>query len=301
MADGLNAASMRIFVYILISCLVVPCAWGLCEHGTYKHDGLDCCKCDAGQTVKEHCTVGNTYGKCVHCQSETYKSVPGPSPCQLCTSCTHINAHQEEDTPCTVIKDRTCRCKEGYYCLSTTRACTVCLPCTNCDDGVKVACTQHSDTVCSLKDGSSVGIIVGVVMSLFVLTFFGIGIFFGWRKCRGRSNQEGIPEEEPMNPIPDDIDLQRLVPDLVSVIGWKDMHVIALSSGVQQNDIDNCQLGFPSDVNEQTMALLHIFIERHGRESGKILRCILLKRGLRSKAQQVESILLQDGRDNSPV
>lgn len=300
MADALNAAPMRIFVYILISCLVVPCAWGQCEHGTYKHDGLDCCKCGPGQDVKEHCTVSDTPGKCVHCGSGTYKSVPGQTPCKRCTSCTHPNANLEEDTPCTIIKDRKCRCKDGYYCPSTTAACTVCNPCTNCDDGVKVACTKHSDTVCSSKGDSSVGPNVGVAAAItvpIVVGFgIGIGIFILWRKRRGRSNQEGKPEEEPMNPIPDDVNLQKHVPELVKVIGWRDMHVIALSGGVQQNDIDNCQLDHRGDVNEQTMALLVTYIERQGRGSGKKLRDSLLKSGKKGKAQQVESILLQDSR-----
>lgn len=98
-----------------------------------------------------------------------------------------------------------------------------------------------------------------------------------------------------------DVNLQKHVPELVKVIGWKDMHVIALSGGVQQNDIDNCQLDHRNDVNEQTMALLVTYIERQGRGSGKKLRDSLLKNGKKSKAQQVESILLQDSRDNSPV
>lgn len=98
-----------------------------------------------------------------------------------------------------------------------------------------------------------------------------------------------------------DVDVQRHVPDLVTVIGWKDMYVIALSGGVQQNDIDNCQLNFPGDGHAQTIALLSAYIERHGRGSGKKLRDSLLERGKRSKAQQVERILLQEGRDNSPA
>lgn len=98
-----------------------------------------------------------------------------------------------------------------------------------------------------------------------------------------------------------DIDLQRHMPDLVNVIGWKDMRMIALSGGIQKTEIDNCQLSHQTDVNEQTMALLDIYIERQGRGAGQKLRDSLLKRGKKNKAQEVEHILLQDGRNHCSV
>lgn len=91
------------------------------------------------------------------------------------------------------------------------------------------------------------------------------------------------------------------MPALVKVIGWTDMHTIALRSGIQKTDIENCQLEHPSDFNEKTIALLNIWIEKQGMGAGNKLRQILFDMEKTRKAQQVERILLQDGSNNSPV
>lgn len=98
-----------------------------------------------------------------------------------------------------------------------------------------------------------------------------------------------------------DLDLQRHVPDLARVIGWKDMHMIALTGGVHKNDIENCQMDHTDDFDGRTVALLFTYIERQGRGSGKKLRDSLLIRGKKNKAQQVESILLEEGGNNCSV
>lgn len=95
-----------------------------------------------------------------------------------------------------------------------------------------------------------------------------------------------------------DIDLHRHVWALAEAIGWKDMHKVAMSSGIPITTIDNCES--ITDLEERTIELLKIYSERHGRGWGEKLKESLYEHKRTSKAQKVQSILLQDDRDNLP-
>lgn len=89
-----------------------------------------------------------------------------------------------------------------------------------------------------------------------------------------------------------DIDSRRHVPSLANAIGWKDMRRVAMSCDVPITEIENCEEQYPSDVDERTMRLLNIYIERSGRGWGEKLRSGLIQDNKKNKAQQVERILL---------
>lgn len=98
-----------------------------------------------------------------------------------------------------------------------------------------------------------------------------------------------------------DIDHQHHVPALAEVIGWKCMCTVARSGGVTKIAIDNCKESHKGDVNQQTIDLLDIYMEKHGRGWESKLRDGLLQHGNKRKAQQVESILLNEDGNNLPA
>lgn len=91
-----------------------------------------------------------------------------------------------------------------------------------------------------------------------------------------------------------DIDPERHVPDLAKVIGWRDMRIVAMSSGISKIEIENCEQVHHVDLNERTIALLNIYVEKLGRGWGEKLRTSLLRQQKKNKAEQVERILLQE-------
>lgn len=88
-----------------------------------------------------------------------------------------------------------------------------------------------------------------------------------------------------------DVDLQRHLPDIADVIGWKDMQEIAMRSCIPSATIDSFKLSHPSDSQEQTLQLLRSWTERQGEGAGKKLFEILQNSGKRLKAKKVREIL----------
>lgn len=87
------------------------------------------------------------------------------------------------------------------------------------------------------------------------------------------------------------MDLQRHLPDIADVIGWKDMQEIAMRSSMPSATIDSFRLNHPGDSQEQTLQLLSSWAERQGREAGKKLIEILQNSGKKRKAEKVREIL----------
>lgn len=98
-----------------------------------------------------------------------------------------------------------------------------------------------------------------------------------------------------------EIDLEPYFPDLVKVIGWKDMRDIALRSSILETCVESCQLNHPGDADEQTLELLRIWNEKQGRGAGNKLKQILQNIDKKLKAQKVTDILLRGARNKSPV
>lgn len=92
-------------------------------------------------------------------------------------------------------------------------------------------------------------------------------------------------------PLFSDVDLQRHLPDITEVIGWKDMQEIAMRSGMPNATIESFRLNHPGDSQEQTLQLLRSWAEMQGRGAGKNLIEILQNTGKRLKAEQVRAIL----------
>ncbi|KAM9344910.1 tumor necrosis factor receptor superfamily member 6 [Symphorus nematophorus] len=265
-----------------------------CADGTYDHDGRKCCQCRVGSRLVKHCTTNLQYGECEDCESGWYTSSPNSQmSCEPCTSCSHPNENLEEDEPCTPGRDRKCRCKKDHYCFSQPDICRLCHPCKNCgDEGIKVPCSGTNNTVCNEIEGENVGRTVGIVAGLLTtIVLAGVGVFI-WRRRRAKKEQDlrnGHPADEEAF-ILKDVDLKRLLPDIADVIGWKDMHRIAIRSGMLTTTIDNCQTDHPNDSEQRTLQLLNIWVERQGRKAAENLIRMLHDTNKNSKAEEVEKI-----------
>lgn len=93
------------------------------------------------------------------------------------------------------------------------------------------------------------------------------------------------------------MDVQRHVPAIAEVIGWKHMRDIALHRNIPLPIIDNVRLNNPNDTQEQTIQLLLLWVERQGREAGVNLVTDLENNGKKREAEKVTEIL---SRGNEP-
>ncbi|XP_016091954.1 tumor necrosis factor receptor superfamily member 6-like isoform X2 [Sinocyclocheilus grahami] len=120
---------------------------GVCENGTYQHEGRSCCFCQTGHRFLSHCTDKHDT-KCEWCGHGTYIDHPNNDdkcqPCQICDS----NANMDTMLNCSSSSNTVCRCKDNYYC-DKGDLCKACYPCDTCEKhGVKEKCTETTNTVC---------------------------------------------------------------------------------------------------------------------------------------------------------
>ncbi|XP_028281528.1 tumor necrosis factor receptor superfamily member 6B [Parambassis ranga] len=116
---------------------------------TYQHQDqftgriLTCVKCPPGSHMVAHCTA-STPTQCAPCKDDHFTELWNYLPrCLYCNNfCT---ANQEVETQCTPLKNRVCRCKEGFY-----RADGFCVRHSECSpgSGVQTKGTPQTNTVC---------------------------------------------------------------------------------------------------------------------------------------------------------
>ncbi|KAF1375646.1 hypothetical protein PFLUV_G00222350 [Perca fluviatilis] len=279
-----------------------------CIDGSYDHEGRTCCLCGAGLHLEEHCTANLQIGKCKTCPKETYSSHPNyQESCEPCTSCSQPNANLEVDEPCTPARNARCRCKKNHYCSSNIKPCIICNPCKVCDDGIKVACTANSDTVCNEKneEDNKVGIIIGIIVSMLVIGL-AVGLACLWKRRRDRKRRHPVeltdfngPEEQSQFLRAPVVDLQPHLPDIAEVIGWRDMEGVAMRSTIPNAAIEACQMNHPGNIQEATLELLKIWVEKNGREASRKLVQILQRSRKRDTAEKVMDILSRP--NNNPA
>ncbi|KAM9848245.1 tumor necrosis factor receptor superfamily member 6 [Aulostomus maculatus] len=273
-----------------------------CADGSYKHGDITCCKCGAGQKLKEDCSENPYDGQCELCDTGTYNSLPNyQRSCLPCSSCSHPYANQVEEEPCTRARDAKCRCKEHHYCRSgNENTCKLCDPCKKCGaEGIKAACTAINDTVCNeeTERGAPLATILGIVLPVAILIIVGFIIFFWRRKKLSRnhliSNRQengNNTNEVEMQPIRA-VDLSNHIVDIARLLGWKDMKEVAMRSNIKDTTIEACELNHPRDAEEQTLQLLQAWVEAQGTEASSKLIQILRNMDKQVKAKKVEMIL----------
>ncbi|XP_078129334.1 tumor necrosis factor receptor superfamily member 6 isoform X2 [Sander vitreus] len=277
-----------------------------CVDGTYEHEGRTCCLCGAGLHLEEHCTTNLQIGTCKTCPKETYSSHPNnQESCEPCTSCSQPNANLEVEEPCTPARNARCRCKNNHYCSSDIKPCIFCNPCKVCTEGIKVDCTANSDTVCNdkIEGDNKVWIIAGI---LFTVVFIGlaIGLACLLKRRRDRKRQHRVEltdfnaaESQSIRaPV---VDLQPHLPDIAEAIGWRDMKVVAMRSKILNPTIEACQMNCPGNIQEATLELLKIWVEKNGKEASRNLVQILQRNGKRDTAEMVMDILSRP--NNNPA
>ncbi|TNN81814.1 Tumor necrosis factor receptor superfamily member 6 [Liparis tanakae] len=109
---------------------------------------------------------------------------------------------------------------------------------------------------------------------------------------RNRSPASESPTDPEMQPLAAPVvDLQPHLSDIAETIGWRDMHVVAMKSRIESAIIESCRLDYPNDSQEQTLRLLHIWVESQGREASRVLIQSLQTSDRRGKAEKVMAIL----------
>ncbi|XP_039994468.1 tumor necrosis factor receptor superfamily member 6 isoform X2 [Xiphias gladius] len=270
----------------------------LCDYGDYKYEGRTCCLCGPGQKLESHCNTRPNDQQCKQCDSGTYSSHPNSQPsCEPCKSCDHPFANLEEAEPCTPAANTKCRCKKDHYCGSGTEICSLCHHCKECGaEGIKVACTSTNNTVCNDKtQGGNSWTIIGITVPIVIFAAVMVAVFL-WRRRKLRNRRQIMA---PTTEDPDDVewqylnglDLQPHLPDIAAELGWKDMHDVAVRSGIPKATIESCQLDHHRDSEQQTLQLLGRWVEKEGRDAPKKLIQILEKSGKRYKAMRVKNIL----------
>ncbi|APG58396.1 soluble TNF receptor II [BeAn 58058 virus] len=87
-----------------------------------------CCRLyPAGSYAEQLCTKDNDT-VCNPCATETFLSIPNYT--SKCLSCRgKCTKDQVEVRPCTITRNRTCKCKDGYICILKTddNSCRVCV------------------------------------------------------------------------------------------------------------------------------------------------------------------------------
>lgn len=309
MGAGVNTSPVWFTACAVLS-TVVSSALGQCTDGTYAHEGLDCCKCAAGQYLLSHCHT-NLTGHCEICKPGSYNSHPNAdASCEPCTSCSQANANLEVEEPCTPGRDTKCRCKKDHYCVSGVESCKLCQRCKECAHGVKVPCSGYNDTACNDKSRNE-GLIAGIIVLVFILvcgTIGGIALFV-WKRKRCNSQEKEQSPVELTNVTSSaeerqhfqDVDLMPLLPDIAEVIGWQDLQNLALSSGIPHTIIDSYKLDNPGNSQEQTIRLLMAWTERQGMGAGTELIKRLQKSNKTRTAEQVRKILLEAAGQNPPA
>lgn len=306
---GVGANKLPVwFTTCAVLSAVVSSALGQCSDGTYEHEGLDCCKCAAGQYLVSDCNTNLTRGQCDICKPGSYNSHPNAdASCEPCTSCSQSNDNLEVEEHCTPGRDTKCRCKKDHYCVSGAESCKLCQRCKECAHGVKVSCSGYNDTTCNDKS-SNVGLIAGIIVAVFISVCGGIALFV-WQRKRCKSQEKQLNPVELTNitssaeetQLLQDMDLMPLLPAIAEVIGWQDLHNLALSSNIPPTIIDSCKLDCPGNSQDQTVKLLMAWTERQGMRAGTELIKSLQKSNKTRKAEQVKKILLEAAGQNPPA
>ncbi|XP_060895893.1 tumor necrosis factor receptor superfamily member 26 [Labrus mixtus] len=301
-----------VLIFTLVSFPSASCqtdAGSPCEHGTYRHEERDCCRCGVGNKLKAHCVANLQYGECEPCEPGTFSSQPSQEKfCEPCKHCHHPNENLEEAEPCTPPRNAKCRCKPDHYCIGDIKNCLLCHPCKKCGaEGIKVKCAGNNNTVCNeeIKGGNQAAIIAGIVVAVLLLIIAAAAAVFIWRKKSRSGGQviasgtNGNVELLPLR-VPE-VDLQHLIPDIATAIGWKDMKKLAIRSHVPTATIETCELDHPGDSGEQTCKLLTIWVEKEGRQASKRLIEMLNESNKKVKAERVMDLLREAGRANAPA
>ena len=175
-------------------------------------------KCSTCSTICPTCLECANGGICTKCEDGNYIDGKACSPCvQPCTSCTTATACSKCTPGYTVDVDKcvTCASKLIYceLCSSTTKcdtcasnailnprtdACVTCVELfSNCVECDLAACTKCSNNykvvsgVCEAEEGSSAGLIVGIVGGLAVLGLVGTSsLYLGYFVYRKRQNSK---------------------------------------------------------------------------------------------------------------
>lgn len=125
------------------------------EGREYKTDDNICCdKCLPGFKLVENCRGHGYRSNCTLCPAGQYMDKMNFFPnCFRCTRC-NKDASQVEESPCTLTKNRVCRCKDGYYKSVISSQTFDCFECSTCgkNETEVTPCSPEGDTECRCKD-----------------------------------------------------------------------------------------------------------------------------------------------------
>ncbi|XP_046885748.1 tumor necrosis factor receptor superfamily member 6 [Hypomesus transpacificus] len=273
-----------------------------CPDGTYEHEGVTCCRCAPGQRLQKHCTLKPDDRICDFCTTEvTYNSEPTfLDSCEPCSSC-DPKANLEVEDKCTIRKNTVCRCQKGYYCDRAKEDCTACHLCKTCGENVvKVPCTATNNTICheGQKDSDSENnygrrMAIAVTSTLvFIAAAAGLGVFC-WRKKKACFAPKVKPTDSGTGqkiPLLRGVILTPHIPDITTVVGWKNMRDVAMRCGMSPTEIESHQLNSP-DSNEWCQGLLNAWVEKEGSQAAEKLVLNLRQIKKKTTAERVEAIL----------
>nr|XP_015198636.1 PREDICTED: tumor necrosis factor receptor superfamily member 10B-like isoform X1 [Lepisosteus oculatus] len=204
----MTALIFKLVTVLVVSRTIAPADFSnrtaqlkVCQEEEYL-DGKICCKkCEAGQYVKSPCTSPSTYGQCEAC-ADGKDYTEHANGLKRCIHCSRCRSDQVETVPCTIVQNRQCQCKPGYFCRPE-EACEVCKKCSRCKEEMAEvhSCNATADTVCAkpspatekprLGNTDKATTSAGTVITIVIVIIIGIVLVISlvlWKKRKCSHN-----------------------------------------------------------------------------------------------------------------
>ncbi|XP_046898184.1 tumor necrosis factor receptor superfamily member 1A [Hypomesus transpacificus] len=159
---------------VLAPALSAPATSNLdeCLIGEYiSEDGVCCGKCHPGFRLVKDCPERDKTTSCKQCRNGTFMDKSNTARnCIRCRDCRASN-FEEEASPCSIYKNRECRCVNGYYRNHIDSLTHECLECKNCrSPRCQFLCGPDSppEELETLKPPENVDVVLPVVVACFV-------------------------------------------------------------------------------------------------------------------------------------
>ncbi|KAM9617913.1 tumor necrosis factor receptor superfamily member 6 isoform 2-T2 [Trichechus inunguis] len=238
-----------------------------CRKGLYlaspNHEQHLCCQpCPAGTRKTADCSVNEGNPNCTHCEegqeyteTENYLDY-----CRRCRFCDEGHG-LEVEKHCTRTQNTKCRCKEDFFCSSSS--CDHCAPCITCEHGIIEKCTQTSNTKCKEKDSKS-NLLWLLCLLLLPVAAIICGLWI-YRKHNRETTGYFKPTVSTFFYF-SDVDLSKYITYIAEQMTINQVKEFVRRNGINEAKVDEIKNNHPQDTAEQKVQLLRNWYQFHGKK-----------------------------------